>query len=625
LAASLLVALVASAQEPDYPIRPVLPASVKLQDAFWTPRLEANRAVTIPHILRQLETQGSLGGFAVLAGNAVEKYHGYMFGDSDVYKTMEGIVCSLRDHPDRAVENRVEQLTRTIASAQAADGYLMPHLQIAEPHYRHFSEETTRTCESYSMGHMIESAVAHFEATGRKPYLDVAVKCADLLARVHREGKDEQISGHPEIELALVRLYRATGDRKYLKLASSYVKQARSQVSAAWSGGRPFLADEVVRGHAVAATYLYCGATDVAVLTGDAQLLALLEGKWRDMVSRKLYLTGGTGLPAGEAFGRDYDLPNASAYCETCAAIANIFWNHRLFLASGEARYADVLERALYNAVLPAVSLQGNRFFYGNPLESDGKRPFSPGGLRERFPWCECPCCPTNIVRFLPQISGYAYATRNELLYVNLFMAGTAKLKMGETTVELRQETRYPWDGQIKLTLNPDKPATFGLRMRIPGWARNQPVPSDLYRYDDVEKPEAKLAVNGQPADLTVENGFASLTRAWKAGDVVTLELAMPVRRVVAHDTVSANRDRFAVERGPLVYCAEGADNKGRVLNKVLGRQVKFASWWQPDLLGGIVTIRMTPAAADDAMILIPYYAWCHRGPNEMAVWLRVE
>jgi DUF1680 family protein len=621
-----LTAPIGSAHEPDYAIRPVPPASVAVRDAFWAPRLETNRTVTIAHNLQQLESQGSLGGFRILSGKSGEKYHGYMWGDSDVYKTLEGMTYGLQACPDPKLNKQMEEIFATVVGAQAADGYLMPHVQIAAPAYTHFKEESTQTCELYSMGHMIESALAHYQATGRRNSLQAAIKLADLIVKTYGPGGIEKPSGHPEIELALIRLYRVTNDRRYLELAAALVDRAQ-RIPTTWTQGKPALSDDEATGHAVAMQYLYSAATDVAVLTGNRALMGLLERKWANLVGRKLYLTGNAGHEShGEGFGPNYDLPNGKgAYNETCAAIANIFWNQRMFLASGDAKYLDVLERALYNGVLPGVSLRGNRFFYANPLEADGKRPFSPDGSCTRFPWCGCPCCPTNIVRFLPQIPGYAYATGDESLYVNLFMAGAAKLKVGDRVVELRQETRYPWDGRIMLAVNPQGPSTFTLHLRIPGWARNRPLPSDLYRYADSEKPATKLAVNGQPADLVVEKGFASLRRPWKAGDVVTLELSMPVRRVVAHDAVSADRRRFAVERGPIVYCAEGADNGGRVLAKVPGRPLKFVSRWQPDLLGGVVTIRILPAAAGNSLTLIPYYAWCHRGPNEMAVWLRAE
>jgi DUF1680 family protein len=625
--ACFLAALPALAQAHDYPIRAVPPRCVKVQDTFWAPRLETNCRVTIRHNLRELDAQGSLGGFALLAGRTGEKYHGYMFGDSDVYKTLEGIVYSLRDHPDRALEDRLQQLIRTIATAQAADGYLMPHLQLTEPVYRHFSDETTRTCESYCMGHLIESAVAHYEATGRKTYLDVAVKLADLLVRVHGGGKDEQISGHPEIELALVRLYRATGARKYLELARSYVENARSHSAPAWSGGKPYLADAAARGHAVAATYLCCGATDVAMLSGDASLLGLLDAKWQDVVSTKLYLTGGIGLPAGEAFGPAYDLPNAGAYCETCAAIAGIFWSQRMFLAHGEAKYLDVLERTLYNGFLSGVGMGGDRFFYPNPLAC------SAGSRYERVAWFGCPCCPTNVVRFLPQIAGYVYAVRGDDVFVNLFTSGEGRINVAGQTVTLRQETRYPWDGRVKITVEPQRAAELTVCVRLPGWSQGKPVPSDLYRYQSPPSATPSLKVNGQAVSTDAANGFAPIRRLWKAGDTIELELPMPIRRVLAHQAVKADAGRVALERGPLVYCLEGADHAGHVQNLVLPDAARLVAEHRNDMLGGVTVLTgeaemVKRNAAGQVtceptrITAVPYYAWNHRGPGEMAVWI---
>lgn len=603
----------------DYPIQSVPFTSVRVQSEFWTPRMETNRVVTIPHNLRELEKQGSLGGFEFLAGKTTNQYHGYLWGDSDVYKTIEGIAYSLQTHPDAELEKRMEDLVDSIVRAQAPDGYLFPHLQIKEPDYIHFTEEASRTAELYSMGHLIESAVVHHQATGRDPYLDAAINLADLIARVYAPGGIEAPSGTPEVELALVRLSRATKNRAYLDLASDLVRLA-GQFPTRWSTGnygteRPALAHDEALGHAVAMLYLYSGATDVAVLTCDHALFSRLERKWENLVGRKMYLIGNTGhRKHREGFPTDYDLPNRQfAYNETCAAIANVFWNHRMFLASGDAKYLDVVERALYNGVLAGIGLSGNRFFYDNPMESDGKH--------RRFEWHRCPCCPNNVIRFIPTVAGYGYATRANALYVNHFIGGSATVKLPATTVTLKQETRYPWDGAVKITVASDQAARFAMNVRIPGWARNEPVPSDLYRYEDSEKPEVKLAVNGKPVAVKLAKGFAVIDREWKSGDTVTLDLAMPVRRVVAHPAVTENVGKFAVERGPLVYCAEGADNEGKVLDKTPGGDARFEAQEQSDLFGGIVTIQARPHRDGDALTLIPYCLWANRGANEMAVW----
>ena len=374
------------------------------------------------------------------------------------------------------------------------------------------------------------------------------------------------------------------------------------------------------------AGYFYTGVADVAALTGDAAYVQAIDRIWANVVGKKIHLTGGIGAsPNGEAFGANYDLPNATAYLETCAAIANALWNERMFLLHGDAKYLDVLERVIYNGFLSGISLSGDRFFYPNPLESDGKAKFNQGSC-ERAPWFGCSCCPGNDVRFIPEIASYIYATRGRELFVNLYIGGSAKLDLAGLPVEVTQATHYPWDGKVTVTLRPKKPKKFTLNLRIPGWARNQPLPSDLYRYDDGLTPQIKLAVNATPANLKLKEGFAQLTRTWKPGDTVTLELEMPVRRVVAHPEVKADRDRFALERGPLVYCAEGADNDGKVLDKAFPGKVGFQTRPpRPDLLGGIVLVKMAPETPSAAMTCIPYYAWCHRGPNEMRVWFPVK
>ncbi|MHB8971936.1 MAG: beta-L-arabinofuranosidase domain-containing protein [Pirellulaceae bacterium] len=494
-----------SAARSDDNIRAATFVDVQFADSLWAGRQETNRRTTIPYVLGQLKQRGSLSGFAVLAGKPDEKYRGYMWADSDVYKTLEGIAQSLRANPDASLEKEAEGIIGLIVRAQAADGYLMPHLQIAEPACTHYAEETTRTCESYSQGHLIESAVAHFEATGRREYLDAAIKTADLLARVHAEGQLEKISGHPEIEIALVKLARAAGNDKYLTLAKSYVANARTWGSI-WSAGRPFLAHDEPAGHAVAACYLYAGGTDVAALTGDAALLDLLKTKWEKLAGRKMYLTGGTGHSSYlEGFAPDYDLPNEKAYCETCASLAVILWSHRLFLATGDARYLDVVERALYNGLLAGVGLSGDKFFYVNPLASRGNH--------HRQPWLDCTCCPTNIVRFFPTLGQYVYASTDNTVYVNLYAAGSGKVKLGSHAVTVSQETQYPWDGAVRLTVNPIEPQEFTVALRIPGWCREESTPGGLYRSSGPSLTPT-LKVNGTAFDAgALEAGFARMRR----------------------------------------------------------------------------------------------------------------
>lgn len=612
---------------PDYPVRPVPLTAVRVQDSFWSPRFETNRTTTVRYDFQKCEETGRINNFAKAGKLMPGPFQGTPFDDSDVFKVIEGAAYTLAVHPDPELDKYLDELIAKIAAAQEPDGYLYSARTI-DPKCRvdFFGPQRwtnlVASHELYNVGHMYEAAVAHFQATGKRTLLNVALKNADLICQVFGPAATQRKEppGHQEIEIGLVKLYRTTGDRKYLEQARFFLEtRGRAEGHKLWGPNQqdhlPVLEQKEAVGHAVRAGYMYAGMTDVAALTGDAAFGRAVDQLWQDVVTKKIYLTGGIGAQhGGEAFGEGYELPNATAYNETCAAIANALWNQRMFLLHGDARYVDVLERIIYNGFLSGVSLSGDRFFYPNPLENSGQY--------ERSPWFGCSCCPVNVVRFIPSIAGYVYAVRGDAVYVNLFVGSSGKMQVAGTAVELKQQTRYPWDGQVTIAVNPERAAEFAVQVRIPGWARNEPLPSELYRYDDGLRPEVKLSVNGQPAELKLDRGFAVLQRRWQAGDRVELNLAMPVRRVAAQATVKANRGRFAVERGPLVYCAEGADNEGKVLEKVPGPQVRFQTQERPDLFGGVVTVKVVPEGAGDALQLIPYYAWCHRGPNEMSVWL---
>ncbi len=591
----------------EYPVTPVPFTEVTLTDSFWAPRQATNRAVTVEHNLREMGKQGSLGGFKVLAGASAEKYHGYMWGDSDVYKTLEGAGYLLKTKANPDLAARIDGIIAQIGHAQAPDGYIFPHLQITEPNYEKFSRETSGTCESYSMGHLIESAVEYSRMTGRTDFLAVARRAADLMVKVNKEGKLLQVSGHPEVEIALVKLYRVTGQPEYLDLAQRLVDGYKTHLSL-WSGGKPVMGHDDVLGHAVAVMYLYAGATDVAVLKGDTSLIDRLARKWERMVGRKMYLTGGVGHSQHqEGFSDDYDLPaEKDVYSETCSAIADVFWSSRMFQATGESKYYDVIERVLYNNLAAGAGLSGDRFFYTNPLAS--------GGKDSRWAWHDCPCCPVNLVRFWPRLSEYIFATGPADLYVNLFAACEGKATVAGTEVRICQKTDYPWDGKVTLEIFPEKPVEFVLRVRIPGWAEGRPLPSDLYQYVSPGTEQVELKVNGGETDRVRDKGYAMIRRQWQAGDRVELILPMPVRKVVANAKVAALKGMVAVERGPLVYCAEGVDNAG----KLSGLEVPPSAGWrvekQAGLLNGLCTIK-------GGLTLIPYYAWSHRGTGAMTVW----
>ncbi|MCX6572316.1 MAG: glycoside hydrolase family 127 protein [Candidatus Aminicenantes bacterium] len=644
--------LVTCTQAPkaDYPAKPVPFTDVHLTDAFWAPRLETNRTVTIPHNFKQGEDTQRVKNFelaaAAQAGAKDLKFCTvYPFDDSDVYKVIEAAAYSLATHADPEMEKYIDGLVAKIAAAQEPDGYLYTSRTIGGPPPQSWLGKERwsnlyMSHELYNLGHLYEAAAAHFQATGKKNLLAIATKSADLVAKEFGPGKRTNPPGHEEIEIGLVKLYRATGKTKYLDLAKFFI-DARGKTEGRIPYGRegrqqllygeyaqddkPFVEQTTAVGHAVRAGYLYAGAADVAALTGNQAYVAALDKIWADVVGTKLYITGGIGAAgAWEGYGPAYRLPNASAYAETCANIAAFLWNSRMLRLELDAKYADVMERILYNGVLSGISLSGDKFFYPNPLTSYGQH--------ERTRWFTCACCPPNVARILASVPGYFYAASGDRVYVNLFAQGTGKLRAGGTNIEIVQTTDYPWKGDVRIEVKPGKAADFTLAVRIPGWAVNRPVPSDLYTYPEAAEGAPALKVNGEAVEILVEKGYALISRKWQAGDVVELSLPMPVRRVAANDAVEEDRGRVAVERGPLVYCAEWPDNDGRVSNIVLPDGAPLAAEVRPDFLNGVVVIKGEAEALSEKggkvvaekkpLTLIPYYAWANRGKGEMTVWL---
>ncbi len=650
----LMTLLVMSAQTQlvDYPYVPVPFAQVQVEDEFWAPRIETNRTVTIPFAFRKNEETGRMDNFRIAARLIEGTYRGKRYNDTDVYKVIEGAAYSLRQHPDPDLEGYIDGLIEVIAKAQEPDGYLF----------------TARTCdpnnpapgagperwsllavshELYNAGHMYEAAVAYFQATGKRKLLDVAIKNADLLDRTFGPGRRVGTPGHQEIEIGLAKLYRVTGEEKYLRLAR-YFLDVRGRIEgyipryptdSPWSvyndpvqvqAHRPILEQDEAVGHAVRAAYMFSGIADVAALMGSKDYVETIDRLWDDVVGRKMYVTGGIGaLHSNEAFGQAYELPNLTAYNETCAAIGNVLWNHRLFLLHGDAKYIDVLERTAYNGLLSGVSLSGNLFFYPNPLSSDGKFRFNQGST-ERSPWFEVACCPGNIARFLPSFSGYIYAQRGDTLYVNLFLSNRGEVDFDGHKVIVSQQTRYPWEGSVKIVLEPQTDCEFCLAVRIPGWARGEVMPGGLYHFLDHSDTRPTIRVNGIETTLDISAGFMHVRRRWSRGDTIELDLPMPIRRIVADERVRANLGRAALQRGPLVYCAEWRDQPGkRALNLILPDDARLEPQWRSDLAGGIMTLQGRGQALQDDgtlreqdFVAIPYYAWAHRGPGEMAVWL---
>ena len=637
----------AASPEGDYPIRSVPFTAVTVDDAFWSPRLETNRTVTVRYDFQKCERTGRISNFDKAAGLEPGDFEGlFGFNDSDVFKVIEGASYALSLQPDPELDRYLDDLAVKIAAAREEDGYLYtvgtigklaeePACCVSDPRWSDLGSGH----ELYNLGHFYEAAVAHHQATGKRTLLDVALKSADLLTTVFGPGRNMGVPGHQEIEIGLVKLYHATGEEKYLDLARFFLDQRGNaeghELYGAYSQDHlPVTEQTEAVGHAVRAGYMYAGMADVAAVTGDQAYVDALGRIWENVVDRKMYVTGGLGARRGnEGFGEDYDLPNRTAYTETCAAIANALWNHRLFLLHGDAKYLDVLERVIYNGFLSGVALDGEHFFYPNPLAFDGKDTFNQGAPGRKG-WFDCSCCPTNVVRFLPSIAGYVYAQRERDLFVNLFVAGSAEMEVEGRPVTVRQETRYPWDGRVTITLEPERSEELTVHVRVPGWARSRPVPSDLYRYLDSREEPFVLAVNGEPQTVELVKGFAALRRTWKKGDTVELSLPMTVRRVVSHERVEANAGRVALERGPVVYCAEGVDNDGQVFNLVLPDDAPLEARHRGELLGGLSVIEgralaLSPSedgrsvvTREQDFVAIPYYAWAHRGEGEMAVWL---
>lgn len=623
-----------------YPIDPVPFTSVKVSDSFWGQRLKASREVTIPLAFSKCEETGRYRNFELAAHPSdTTKVTGYSFDDTDVYKTIEGASYSLQTYPDKQLAHYMDSVLDIVAAAQEPDGYLYTARTMNPKHPHEWAgskrwekvEELSH--EFYNLGHMVEGAIAHYQATGSRKFLDIAIRYADCVCREIGDGEGQvvRVPGHQIAEMALAKLYLVTGDQKYLDQAKFFLDKRgyTSRKDEYSQAHKPVIEQDEAVGHAVRAAYMYAGMADVAALTGDTSYVHAIDRIWDNIVSKKLYITGGIGATnQGEAFGKNYELPNMSAYCETCAAIGNVYVNYRLFLLHGDAKYYDVLERTLYNGLISGVSLDGGGFFYPNPLESMGQH--------QRQPWFGCACCPSNICRFIPSLPGYVYAVKDTQVYVNLFMGNEAELKVGGKKVILHQETRYPWDGHVTLTVDKNAAGMFAMKIRIPGWVRNQVVPSDLYTYSDGKRPGYSVKVNGEAVTSALEQGYFTIERKWKKGDRVELQLDMEVRTVKANGKVEADRGRMAVERGPIVYCAEWPDNSFNVLSLLMNQHPQFEVVERPDLLYGLNQIK-TPVQTleydeqgrlvvkDQELTLIPYYAWAHRGPGNMAVWLPSE
>jgi len=616
------------------PIVPVPFTAVYLTDSFWAPRIQLNHDVTIPIAFRQSEITGRIKNFEVAGKLKKGTFSGiYPFDDSDVYKIIEGASYSLQSSPDPKLEIYLDSLIYKISKAQEPDGYLYTNRTILglKAHEwagtQRWVNDHILSHELYNLGHLYEAAVAHFQATGKRSLLDVAIKSANLVDKDFGWKKLVTYPGHQEIEIGLAKLYRVTKDERYIKLAKFFL-DARGGGEEYNQANKRVLDQTEAVGHAVRACYMYSGMADVAALMGDSAYLHAIDKIWEDIVYKKLYVTGGIGATGGnEGFAGPYSLPNATAYCETCASIAFILFNQRLFLAHGKAKYIDVMERTLYNAMLSGISLSGDHFFYPNPLESYGQH--------ARSEWFGCACCPSNICRFIPSIPGYVYATGANEIIVNLYVSNHASIKLDSSQVEIAQQTGYPWAGKVELSVNPGSPKVFSLFLRIPGWARNEALPGGLYKFTKEDLSKVEIRVNGSSLRIMEKDGYAVITRVWKKGDTVSINFPMPVRTMHAAEQVIADKGKLAIQRGPFVFCAEFPDNKnGRVLNLVADESKRMPASYKASLLNGVETIKLTASRSkrgdgnsiilegEQEAALIPYYAWSNRGSGEMMVWL---
>jgi hypothetical protein len=620
----------------DYPIQPVPFTSVRLTDNFWASRIKRNASVTIPIAFGYCESTGRVKNFDIAAGKDTGRFQTiFPFDDSDIYKIIEGASYSLQTSPDPKLEAYLDTLIHKISLAQEPDGYLYTNRTIAEKNggkglhewasKNRWEMDSILSHELYNLGHLYEAATAHYQATGKRSLLDIALKTADLVNKDFGYDKVKVYPGHQVIEMGLVKLYRVTGEKKYLDLARFFLDirgpkgQPYNQANL-----KPVDQTEAV-GHSVRATYMYSGMADIAAIENDAAYLNAITKIWEDLVYDKMYLTGGIGATGGnEGFADPFVLPNMTAYCETCASIGDIFFNHRLFLLHGQSKYIDVLEKTLYNSALSGVSLSADRFFYPNPLESNGQH------IRQA--WFGCACCPSNVARFIPAIPGYVYAVTDKDLYVNLFISNDANINIGQRKVSISQKADFPWDGKVEITVNPDKAGKFIIKFRIPGWAQNEAMPGGLYKFTNQDPETPKLVINGKEFPVNLVDGYAVLNRKWKKGDKVELEFPMPVRKVIADERVKEDVDKVAFQRGPLIYCAEWPDNTGNVLDLEIPKDAAVKTLFEPSLLEGTQVILTTgykisynpdsiSIVSEQPVKLIPYALWNNRGAGQMRIW----
>lgn len=629
-----LILLRTLAAQPSH-FEPVSFAQVTITDPFWKARISTVATATIPACVEQTEIKTPrIRNFEVAAGFKPGQFEGIFYDDSDVYKAIEAIAYSLRNNPNPALEARTDSWIEKIAAAQLPDGYINTYYTLTGLDKR-WTDMSMH--EDYNGGHLIEAAIAYYQTTGKRKLLDVAIRFANHFDSLFGPGKRPWVTGHQDLELALVKLYKITGEKKYLKLADWLLDQRgrKLAVGYTWSQWRdtayaqdvvPVKQQREITGHAVRAMYLYTGAADVAAQTGNLEYLNAMKAVWEDVVHRNMYITGGIGSSGrNEGFSHDYDLPNLQAYCETCASVGMVFWNHRMNKLTGEGKYADVLERSLFNGAQSGLSLSGDRFFYGNPLASTG--------THHRRAWFGTACCPSNIARLTASVGDYIYGTSPQGLWINQYIGSKTRVIMGSQPVDVELISDYMWNGKAEVLVNPARTTFFALYLRMPGWAVGEPVPGDLYQAIRKSAHKPVIRLNGQELPLTIEKGYVVLSRKWKKGDRIEIQFPMEVLEIKAHDEVKYNRNRIALQRGPLVYCVEGADNEGNAFHFIVPENTSYSAHFNADKLGGVVSLKFTvPALKTESatkvetvekdIIAVPYFTWCNRGPNAMQVWL---
>ncbi|MBX2920749.1 MAG: glycoside hydrolase family 127 protein [Chitinophagaceae bacterium] len=636
LVASVILggSMAAHAQNSLQKVYPVGFSEVNITDAFWKPKMETVATATLDACVSYTQDKtGRIRNFEKAAKRS-GRHEGIYYDDSDVYKAIEAIAYSLKNHPDAALERNTDEWIDKIAAAQLPDGYLNTYYVLTDINRRWTDMEKH---EDYCAGHLIEAGIAYYNTTGKDKLLNTAIRFADHIDSVFRRQNKPWVSGHQEIELALMKLYHHTKDKKYLELSDWFLQQrgygnGKGVIWDQWKDpdycqdGLPVKDQRKITGHAVRAVYLYTGAADVAAVTNDAGYITAMDSIWKDVVFRHMYITGGIGAQGkNEGFGQPYDLPNETAYCETCASVGMVFWNQRMNMLSGNAQYIDVLERSLYNGALDGLSLSGDRFFYGNPLASEG-------GYSRRE-WFGTACCPSNIARLVSSVGNYIYGTSAGAVWIHLFAGSNTVIQQGKNKIALAMETGYPWKGNVKLTVSPSKKALFELRLRVPGWL-STPVPGSLYHYVEPGNDQPVITVNGESAEYTMDNGYAVIKRNWKKGDIVTMELPMKVRRIASNAEVKQNANRIALQYGPILYCIEGEKEGLKAGNVILPDNTVFQISYEPSLLGGVNVVRfdspvltvgnngLSVSTEIKKVTAIPYFSWNNRGANDMQVWL---